>query len=137
MNHSPGSIIDFDIALDHETQTYLVYRTLRSVLGKYQTLLPAIAIPPIDLNTRCFQPFLSMNLVQAGEDWLIAPYTVEDNGVYRQALKDITDIFDRQDEIDELTYINGHASRSQEQLQRIKVLLEYNAAMPLRAEDIA
>ncbi|KAI7947592.1 hypothetical protein MJO28_009500 [Puccinia striiformis f. sp. tritici] len=118
-------------ALDHETQTYLVYRTLRSVLGKYQTLLPAIAIPPIDLNTRCFQPFLSMNLVQAGEDWLIAPYTVEDNGVYRQALKDITDIFDRQDEIDELTYINGHASRSQEQLQRIKVLLEYNAATPL------
>ncbi|KAI9607185.1 hypothetical protein H4Q26_005700 [Puccinia striiformis f. sp. tritici PST-130] len=44
-------------ALDHETQTYLVYRTLRSVLGKYQTLLPAIAIPPIDVNTRYFQPF--------------------------------------------------------------------------------
>ncbi|KAI9614573.1 hypothetical protein KEM48_005947 [Puccinia striiformis f. sp. tritici PST-130] len=112
-------------ALDHETQTYLVYRTLRSVLGKYQTLLPAIAIPPIDVNTRYFQPFLSTNLVKAGEDCLIAPYTVEDNGVYLQAFKDILDFFDQQDEFDENIYIDEHISRSQEQNQRFQVLLSY------------
>ncbi|KAH9451059.1 hypothetical protein Pst134EB_018562 [Puccinia striiformis f. sp. tritici] len=115
MNHP--RIIGFNIALSGDNRVYLVYCTLRSVLGKYDSLLPRGDFPNPERMGGFIQRFLRINFIEPGKDRLINPYNAGINSDYSTAFYAIMNCFDLQGDIP--------PTHSGKRIQRLQALLSY------------
>ncbi|POW03156.1 hypothetical protein PSTT_11261, partial [Puccinia striiformis] len=86
-------------ALSGDNRVYLVYCTLRSVLGKYDSLLPRGDFPNPERMGGFIQRFLRINFIEPGKDRLINPYNAGINSDYSTAFYAIMNCFDLQGDI--------------------------------------
>ncbi|KNE99227.1 hypothetical protein PSTG_07535 [Puccinia striiformis f. sp. tritici PST-78] len=104
-------------ALSGDNRVYLVYCTLRSVLGKYDSLLPRGDFPNPERMGGFIQRFLRINFIEPGKDRLINPYNAGINSDYSTAFYAIMNCFDLQGDIP--------PTHSGKRIQRLQALLSY------------
>ncbi|KAH9461359.1 hypothetical protein MJO28_009463 [Puccinia striiformis f. sp. tritici] len=104
-------------ALSGDNRVYHVYCTLRSVLGKYDSLLPRGDFPNPERMGGFIQRFLRINFIEPGKDRLINPYNAGINSDYSTAFYAIMNCFDLQGDIP--------PTHSGKRIQRLQALLSY------------
>ncbi|KAI7950581.1 hypothetical protein MJO29_009255, partial [Puccinia striiformis f. sp. tritici] len=111
--HSPEKEPD----INGDNRVYHVYCTLRSVLGKYDSLLPRGDFPNPERMGGFIQRFLRINFIEPGKDRLINPYNAGINSDYSTAFYAIMNCFDLQGDIP--------PTHSGKRIQRLQALLSY------------